>query len=59
MPYYIKDNISGSQMMVVNDSHKSDFGLEDRRIERKCKAWAGKLNKSNPDDEWVVEHRAT
>ena len=59
MPYYIKDEISGCELMVVNDNNRSEFALEDKKIERKCKAWVSKLNRYNPNDKWIVDHRET
>ena len=59
VPYYIKDEVSGDELMVVNDNNRSEFALEDRKIERKCKTWVSKLNRCNHNDRWVVEHRAT
>jgi len=57
MPYFIENLSTKDSLMVVNDNVNSSYGLEDNRIENKCKTLVAKLNKKFPDDNWIVIHK--
>ncbi len=60
MPYYVKEENSGDELgPIANDSNKSKFGIEDRKIKSKCESWVKKLNKSNKGDKWATIHKDT